>query len=248
MEPSPTPLLRKPSPLAGGEKRARVPSSSPEGRAPLGAGSTGVNFADQCVALRPNLRRFALKLTRSTDAAEDLVQDTLVRALTKAHNYRDNGHSLLTWLFTVMQNLLNSQRRTASRRVTLELDSGKFGYSHSAPERSDIRVIIRDAVKLIKSLPKPQRDVLLLAGVEGLDYEAISARSGVLKNTVRSSLSRARAKLKAAADENYGSAPLSYEHIERGIARSFNQYTAYINGKTRYYATLQEARDARAAV
>lgn len=231
MEPSPTPLLRKPSPLAGAEKRARVPS---------------VSFSDQCVELTPNLKRYAIALTKNRDTAEDLVQDTLVRALTKQHLWK-SGTDLRAWLFTVMFN----QRNSNLRKYRFEREHFKPDADVTlspAPSRADIGVIIRDAVKLISALPKPQRDVLLLAGVEGLDYAAISARSGVLKNTVRSSLSRARAKLKAAADENYGSARLSYEHIERGIARSFNQYTAYINGKTHYYATLQEARDARAAI
>lgn len=230
MEPSPTRRLRKPSPLAGGEQRARVPLSS---------------FADQCVALTPRLRAYALALLKNREAAEDLVQDTLVRALTKQHLWTQ-GTDLRAWLFTVMYNL----RANYFRKKRIENEHHAYDADVSltpARERADIGVIVRDAKKALAVLPKLQREVLLLAGIEGLSYEQISACSGVRLNTVRSSLSRARAKVKRAADENYGDIIPNYERMELGIFREYNQYRTNIRGRTRYYATLQEARDARAA-
>jgi RNA polymerase sigma-70 factor (ECF subfamily) len=141
-------------------------------------------------ALVPALRRFARALARDSEAADDLVQDTMVRALRGEHLF--HGGDLRTWLFTILLNLDRNRRRGLARRPILatieDVDPpGEPGADGSRP----------DIERGLALLPQEQREVLLLVTLEGLSYREAAEVQGVPIGTVMSRLSRARAALRA---------------------------------------------------
>jgi RNA polymerase sigma factor (sigma-70 family) len=142
----------------------------------------------------PALRRFAYALTRSGPAADDLVQDTLERAVGRWHLRRRDG-SLDAWLYAILRNLFLAslrQRRRRGEAVGVEaLDRV------AAPEPAAEAVAgARDLMAALDLLPEEQRAVLLLVAVEDLSYEDAARALGVPVGTVMSRLSRARQKLR----------------------------------------------------
>ena len=143
----------------------------------------------------PGLRRFARYLARDADHADDLVQETLIRAL-GALPQLDPGGNLRAWLFTILQNVLRGEwrrRRRSPVRHDISLDSAP------EPVRSGGQLesaSLNELASAIRKLPPRFREVLMLCGVEGFDYEEAATILGVPVGTVRSRLSRARAMLK----------------------------------------------------
>jgi RNA polymerase sigma-70 factor (ECF subfamily) len=143
----------------------------------------------------PGLRRFARYLARDADHADDLVQETLIRAL-GALPQLDPGGNLRAWLFTILQNVLRGEwRRRRRSPVRLEVPV------ENAPEpvKSGGQLETASLAELagaIRKLPPRFREVLMLCGVEGFDYEEAANILGVPVGTIRSRLSRARAMLK----------------------------------------------------
>lgn len=158
---------------------------------------------DQVIALIPRLRRYARALVRDPGAADDLVQDTLERALGKFHLWKP-GTDLRAWLFTIMHNVhVNQVRR---RREFAVLDD-------EAPELSvrgsqNGALALRDLQSALERLPNDQREVLLLVVLEDMSYQEVAASLAVPIGTVMSRLSRARAKLRVAIDGGESSAQL----------------------------------------
>ena len=144
--------------------------------------------------LIPALRRFARALARDTEIADDLVQDTLVRALRAEHLF--HGGNLRTWLFTILLNLDRNRRRGLARRPILAVieDSDPPGLPGSDGSS-------RDIARGLAMLPPEQREVLLLVALEGMSYHEAAEIQGVPIGTVMSRLSRARAALRTHLDE-----------------------------------------------
>jgi RNA polymerase sigma-70 factor (ECF subfamily) len=138
--------------------------------------------------LIPALRRFARALARNSEAADDLVQDTLVRALRAEHLF--HGGDLRTWLFTILLNLDRNRRRGLSRRPVLAVIED---VDPAAPPASDGSG--RDIERGLALLPTEQREALLLVTLEGLSYREAAEIQGVPIGTVMSRLSRARSAL-----------------------------------------------------
>ncbi len=144
------------------------------------------------VDLIPRLRRYARALVRDRAAADDLVQDTLERAWTKFHLYRD-GTDLRAWLFTVMHNVhVNRMRAT---RATDVLDDEMPEMAQRAAQGDAL--LVRDLDRAIVRLPEEQREVLLLVALEDMSYDEVARALGIPIGTVMSRLSRAREKLRA---------------------------------------------------
>jgi RNA polymerase sigma-70 factor (ECF subfamily) len=146
----------------------------------------------------PRLRRYAHALMRNATDADDLVQDTLVRALSKAHLWQA-GTDLRAWLFTIMHNSrVNGVRRAVRTGITVPEDElSRIGISGGQHER----ISLTEVQAAIDRLPEEQRATVLLVGLEGLDYEEAAAVLGIPLGTVRSRLSRARAQLREWVDE-----------------------------------------------
>jgi RNA polymerase sigma factor (sigma-70 family) len=142
----------------------------------------------------PGLRRYAWALLRDNEAADDLVQDTLERAIAHWHLRRRDA-DLRAWLFTIERNLfLNHLRQRKQRGPHL---SAEVLADMPAPDSAQDNALgARDVLAHLDRLSEDHRSILLLIGVEGLSYEAAARVLGVPVGTVMSRLSRARGRMR----------------------------------------------------
>ena len=140
----------------------------------------------------PRLRRYARALVGDRYAADDLVQDTLERAMNKFHLWRP-GSDLRAWLFAIMHNVYVNQLRSRAARPETALDEGDL-LAQGVPDAD--RLEIRDMQTAIAALPAEQREVILLVALEQLSYAEVSRALGIPMGTVMSRLFRARERLR----------------------------------------------------
>jgi len=142
----------------------------------------------------PALRRYARTFVRDAGAADDLVQDTLERAISRWHQRRSDGDAR-TWLFTILHNLaVNHLRRTARRGREVPLDDA--GDSDVAvPSTQEDALRREDILGAVGQLPDDQRSVLLLVSLEDVSYAEAARVLDIPIGTVMSRLARARARL-----------------------------------------------------
>jgi RNA polymerase sigma-70 factor (ECF subfamily) len=152
-----------------------------------------VSSRDAIVAEIPRLRRYARALTGSTDAADDLVQETLQRALEKLSLWQ-RERDLRPWLFSIMHNLHVDGRRRDHRIDFCDDDNLPVPVQRASQTDT---LELRDLERALALLPQDQREVLLLVGLEELSYAEVARALGIPQGTVMSRLSRARARLKA---------------------------------------------------
>ena len=150
-------------------------------------------FRQEIEATIPALRRYARALTRQSDVADDLVQDTLVRALRSEHLF--HGGDLRSWLYTILTNLNRNRLRSLARRPTLMPIE-----DNDAPEFAGPQAGARDIERALATLVEDQRNALLLVVLEGLSYREVAEVQGVPIGTVMSRLARARVQIKAYLD------------------------------------------------
>lgn len=147
---------------------------------------------ERLVAHIPGLRRYARLLTGDSQRADDLVQDTLLRACAKWTLWRP-GSDLRAWLFTIMHNLFVNQLRAAPP-PSVQLDElAEAGHSPDA-------AVVVDLERALCRLPDDQREVLLMVTVEDFTYAEVARVIGVPIGTVMSRLSRARRGLRELMD------------------------------------------------
>lgn len=152
-----------------------------------------MNGRDAIVTEIPRLRRYARALTGQDDRADDLVQDTLERALDKWRFWKST-RDLRPWLFAIMHNLHIDHHR---RETRIEYcDDEDLPELVQRPEQSDT-LELNELDHALSLLPLEQREVLLLVALEELSYADVAKAIGQPKGTVMSRLSRARARLKA---------------------------------------------------
>jgi RNA polymerase sigma factor (sigma-70 family) len=141
----------------------------------------------------PALRRYAFALLRDRDRADDLVQDTLERALSRWLLRRADG-DVRAWLFTILRNLHVSRWRSGRRRgATGDLDEATIGVA----ARQEAALEVHDVLAAMEQLPEEQKSLLLLVGVEDFSYGDAARILGMPIGTVMSRLSRARQRLRA---------------------------------------------------
>lgn len=141
----------------------------------------------------PRLRRYARALTGERSAADDLVQDTLERALSRFHLWR-RGSDLRAWLFTIMHNIYVNQARSRVRHQHEALDNDSAAEAAQAREPDWLE--LRDLDDALARLPHEQRAVLLLVGLEEFTYEEAARVLDIPIGTVMSRLSRGRERLR----------------------------------------------------
>ena len=142
----------------------------------------------------PALRRYARSLLKDHASANDLVQDTLERVMTRWHQ-RDPEANARTWVFTILHNLaMNRLRRTARRGPPIDVDAVDERLFAEPPMQED-GLLHGDLLVALEALPDEQRSVLLLVSVEDLSYAETAVVLGVPIGTVMSRLSRGRARL-----------------------------------------------------
>ena len=150
-------------------------------------------FQQNVEATIPALRRYARALTRDSDIADDLVQDTLVRALRSEHLF--HGGEVRSWLYTILTNLNRNRLRSLSRRPPMSSIEDNDAPDLAGPEAGG-----RDIERALATLVEDQRQALLLVVLEGLSYREVAEVQGVPIGTVMSRLARARAQIKSYLD------------------------------------------------
>jgi RNA polymerase sigma-70 factor, ECF subfamily len=159
------------------------------------------SFAEEAIGHLDTLYRGALRLTRDPAQAEDLVQDTYVRALRYQNSYQV-GTNMKAWLFAIMRNLF-WDRFKGGRPEDVSLDGdGEFALydtlsDPTAVPESDVldRIAADEVVKAVEQLPELHREVVLMVDVEGFSYKDAAEVLGVPIGTVMSRLHRARRQL-----------------------------------------------------
>ncbi len=150
-------------------------------------------FKEGVQAAIPALRRYARALTHDADVADDLVQDTLVRALRSQHLF--HGGELRSWLYTILINLNRNRLRSLARRPPLTVIGDNDAPDNTGPEGGG-----RDIERALAGLVEEQRTALLLVVLEGRSYRQVAEVQGVPIGTVMSRLARARVQIKAFLD------------------------------------------------
>ena len=146
----------------------------------------------------PRLRRYARALTRNAVRADDLVQETLVRALRKEHLWQPDT-DLRAWLFTIMHNLnVNEVRRAIRDDATVDLENCSESLTATTDPTASRQ--LRELDHALAQLPEEHRQVILLVGLEGMSYEDAAAILNVPIGTIRSRLSRGRDVLRKLLD------------------------------------------------
>jgi RNA polymerase sigma-70 factor (ECF subfamily) len=152
--------------------------------------STGLQ--KELALLVPNLRAFARSLCGNTDQADDLVQETLVKAWRSRESFVV-GSNLKAWLFTILRNTFLSERR--KRKFEVNDTDGKLALQLSVKGEQAGHMDLLDFAKAFATLPEEQREALILVGAEGFAYEDAALMCGCAVGTIKSRVNRARVKL-----------------------------------------------------
>ncbi len=147
----------------------------------------------QMTALLPRLRRFALSLTGNAPDADDLVQDTVEKALRNLHRWEE-GTRLDSWMFRIAQNCWIDHTRSKRVRSSVPLEDHHGGASDGAAD-AEARLTFADTCAALATLPEEQRVVVSLVLVDGMAYREAAEILGVPIGTVTSRLARAREAL-----------------------------------------------------
>ena len=152
------------------------------------------SLRDDILASVPSLRAFAISLSGNGDRADDLVQETLLRALANIDSFQP-GSNLPAWLFTILRNLFRSDYR--KRRREVEDADGFYAASlTSLPDQSG-HLEMDEFRRALKLLPTEQRESLILVGASGFSYEQAAQICGCAVGTIKSRVNRARSRLAA---------------------------------------------------
>lgn len=147
---------------------------------------------DEIVQHLGALRAFAISLTRSASSADDLVQDTVVKAWTNIDKFTP-GTNMRAWLFTILRNTFYSSRRRVRREVA-DVD-GMYSTRLASKPDHDGRLAMRDFLAAFAQIGDEQREALILVGASGFSYEEAAEMCGVAVGTIKSRANRGRKRL-----------------------------------------------------
>lgn len=147
---------------------------------------------DELVEHLPAMRAFALSLCRNSATADDLVQDTIIKAWTNIEKFKP-GTNLRAWLFTILRNTYYSHRRKMKREVA-DVD-GIFAAGLAGKPDHDGRLQMKDFRAAFAQLTDEQREALILVGASGFSYEEAADMCGCAVGTIKSRTNRGRARL-----------------------------------------------------
>ncbi|MGC5799319.1 sigma-70 family RNA polymerase sigma factor [Sphingomonas sp. NFX23] len=149
-------------------------------------------FGEQLAALRPRLRSYARSLTRDPDQADDLVQDTMMRAWAARGRF-EQGTNLKAWTHTILRNAFKSSHRRARFIGVYDEVVAENQLAHHGNQVATVE--LTDVARAMSRLSQEQQDALTLVAIEGLSYEEAAHRSGVRLGTLKSRVARARAAM-----------------------------------------------------
>lgn len=144
---------------------------------------------DELLVHIPSLRAFAVSLSGQLDRADDLVQETLVKAWRNLGSFAE-GTNMRAWLFTILRNVYISDIRRRRREV--QDSDGVFAEGVAVPPQQNGHMDLADFRKALRELPEEQREALILIGAAEFSYEEAAEISGCAVGTVKSRVNRAR--------------------------------------------------------
>ena len=147
---------------------------------------------DSILSAIPNLRAFAISLSGNVDRADDLVQETVLRALANIDSFQP-GTNMSAWLFTILRNLFRSEYR--KRRREVEDATGMYAESMKSQPAQGSRLEFEELRAALAQLPDDQREAVILVGASGFSYEEAAAICGCAVGTIKSRVNRARNRL-----------------------------------------------------
>ena len=152
------------------------------------------DFKDQLASVIPHLRAFGRSLSGSRDLADDLVQETLLKAWAARKRFQA-GTNMRAWTCIILRNLFLSQMRRA--RFKGEWDDITAAKILAAPASQDRHIELGDMQRALMHLPQPQREALILVGAGGFAYEEAADICGCAVGTIKSRVARGRVALEA---------------------------------------------------
>ena len=167
-------------------------AEQPPMAAPEGQRQPKASFRELLVAEIPNLRAFGASLSGSMTMADDLVQDTLLKAWSHSGSFKE-GTNIRAWLFTILRNTYYSMYRKRGREV--QDTDGIYSSRVAIPADQDGALDLADLRTALGKLPEEQREVLIMVGATGLSYEEAADICGVAVGTVKSRVNRGRNRL-----------------------------------------------------
>jgi RNA polymerase sigma-70 factor (ECF subfamily) len=173
----------------------------------------------------PALRAFARSLCGNAVRADDLVQETLTKALTKIDSFQE-GSNAQAWLITILRNQYFSEGR--KRRREVEDGEGHFAATLVSPERQQDSLEVKDLMSALQMISDDKREALLLVTASGYSYEEAAEIIGSKPGTVKSRVSRARAELEELMNGSQAlpASPSVHAQSAREIATAFEQGAA----------------------
>ena len=152
----------------------------------------GQSFQEALVGAIPNLRAFAISLSGNIQTANDLVQETMLKAWTHRAKF-EAGTNIKSWLFTILRNTYFSDFRRGKREVQ-DVDGAAAATLSSHPEQPG-HMDMLDFKRALVQISEDQREALILVGAEGFSYEEAAEICGCAVGTIKSRVNRARVRL-----------------------------------------------------
>ena len=167
--------------------------------------SISKTFRDQVISAIPSLRAFGLSLTARADRADDLVQETLMKAW-KHYDSFEPGSNMKAWLYTILRNEFYTQLRKRKREV--EDADGFYSSKVAVHAEQEGHLAMADLRSALAKLPDDQREAVILVGASGFSYEEAAEICKVAVGTIKSRVNRGRVKLvelmEIGDDEKFG--------------------------------------------
>jgi len=186
------------------------------------------DFKVQLAQVIPHLRAFGRSLSGSRDVADDLVQETLLKAWAARQRFQA-GTNMRAWTFIILRNLYLSQMRRA--RFKGEWDDLVADRLLAAPASQDRQVELTDMQRALLHLPQPQREALILVGAGGFAYEEAADICGVAVGTIKSRVARGRVALESILTE--GRLPSRRSHVQEGGRSALDAIMGEVEGLSR---------------
>ena len=170
-------------------------------------------WRNEVVAMIPALRAFAWSLSHNGSDADDLVQDTLIKAWSNRDKF-EPGTNLRAWLFTILRNTYYTQ--VIRRRREVRDETGEYANNMRTPPTQDWSIAMRALQAGLAQLPDEHREALILVGAAGLSYEEAAEICGCALGTIKSRVNRARARLLKIMDAEDAADVMAIEPAEAG--------------------------------
>jgi RNA polymerase sigma-70 factor (ECF subfamily) len=185
-------------------------------------------FKNELALVIPHLRAFGRSLSGNRDLADDLVQETLMKAWAARKRFQA-GTNMRAWTFIILRNLFLSQMRRA--RFRGEWDELTASKLLAAPASQDRHVELADLQRALLHLPQPQREALILVGAGGFAYEEAAEICGCAVGTIKSRVARGRAALEQLMDR--GQLPSRRDHKTDPSTSTLQQIMADVDSLSR---------------